>query len=115
MGFVVGATPAAVERAFARHGLPVARVARPPQLCDRRACSSLDVWGGGGRVVFLSPPGKPAFFVTLTPSVSDAQKVANLEAKNPTVGALRHGSTLVLFLRSSTLLRRLRATLASLR
>lgn len=56
---MVPLTPAAVERAFARHGVLVSPAPKAPELCDRRSgyCAAVDIWGG--KVIFLAPAGSP--------------------------------------------------------
>ncbi len=104
-------TPAAVEHAFAHRGVLVTRVAQPPELCDRQACSSLYAWGG--RTVYLAPAGKADFFLALFARTADARAVARLR-RLAGVGAVTRGSILLEYLRSSPRLARLRAALASL-
>lgn len=110
---VVAPTPAAVQHAFAAHGLRTVREARAPELCTRKMCLSLDVWGGG-RVVYLAPPTLPGFFVVLFPAVADARRMARLEERSPGVGAVRRGSLVLVYLRPTALLSRLLAALRSI-
>lgn len=113
LGAVVAATPAAVERAFARQGVLVSRWAKPPELCDRRAgvCTGVDIWGG--RVVYLAPTGKADFIVVLLPTAADARRIGAVQRRSG-LGTANRGSTLLVYLKSSMRITRLRAALFTL-
>lgn len=113
LGAVVSATPAAVERAFAHQGVLVSRTAKPPELCDRRAgvCTGVDIWGG--KVVYLAPAGTADFIVVLLPTAADARRIGAVQRRSG-LGAANRGSTLLLYLRSSIRIGRLRAALSTL-
>ena len=111
---MVSATPAAVERAFAARGVLVARVAKPPELCDARShsCAGLEFWGG--KIAYLAPRmAKPDFVVVLLPTLADARRIGAV-GRHGGLATARRGSTLLVYLRSSTRITRLRHALASL-
>jgi hypothetical protein len=111
---MVAATPAAVERAFASHGVLVSRVSRPPELCDRVSCDGVAVWGG--KVAFLAPSrtAKADFMVVLVPSLRDATRIGTVE-RRAGLGTARRGPTLLVYLPSSPRIARLRGALAAVR
>lgn len=111
---MVTTTPTAVERAFAARGVLVAPVAKPPELCDTRShsCAGLELWGG--KIAYLAPLStKPDFVVVLLPTLADARRIGGV-GQHSGLGAARRGSTLLVYLRSSTRIARLRRALASL-
>ena len=108
---VLASTPAEVASAFARQGALVARVARPPKLCDPKACRSLTI--SGGTVVLLAPKKTVDFFVALLPTAADAQRIGKV-GQTGGLGVATRGSTLLVYLKSSARAARLRAALASL-
>ncbi|HLY93590.1 MAG TPA: hypothetical protein VKP14_01975 [Gaiellaceae bacterium] len=110
---MVAATPAAVERAFAHQGVLVSPVAKPPELCDRGAgvCTGVDIWGG--KVVYLAPKGKPDFIVVLLPTAADARRIGAVQRRSG-LGTANRGSTLLVYLRSTIRIARLRAALSTL-
>lgn len=110
---MVSATPAAVERAFASRGILVARVAQPPELCTPRSCVGLEYWGG--KIAYLAPrTARPDFVVVLLPTFADARRVGAV-GRDSGLATVRRGSTLLVYLRSSPRVLRLRRALASLR
>jgi hypothetical protein len=108
---VPAVTPAAVVSAFAQRGAIVSRVPKPPKLCDAKACRSMTIFGGA--FVCLAPKATVDFFVALLPSPADATRVAKVGQRGG-LGVVTHGSTLLVYLKSSTRIARLRAALASL-
>jgi hypothetical protein len=108
---VPAVTPAEVAHAFAAHGIEVARVPEPPKLCDVKACRSLSITGG--TFVCFAPKQTVDFFVALLPTAADAQRVGKV-GRSGGLGAVARGSTLLLYLKSSTRVGRLLAALASL-
>src|SRR3954452_2019939 len=88
-------TAAQIEHTFARHNLALHRYAKSPALCDRRACSGLDVWGGG--VVYLAAAAKTDFVVVVFRTPKDAAAVL----PGDRLVADRRGNALLLYLRSA--------------
>lgn len=110
------AAPVAVERAFAHRGVLVSRVSSAPELCDRVACTGLDVWGGGSdKIVYLAPLHGKDFMVLLFQTTAEARSTASFERSKGGLGTATHGSTLLVYLPSSSRLKQLRAALASVR
>jgi hypothetical protein len=107
---VLAATPAEVAQAFASRGIQVARVPKPPKLCDVKACRRVTITGG--TFVCFAPKGTIDFFVALLPTAADAQRVGKV-GRDGGLGAVARGSTLLVYLRSSARIARLRAALAS--
>jgi hypothetical protein len=111
---VIASTPAVIEHAFAQRGIALATASTSRELCDRRECVGLDVWGGG-KVTFLVPQhGKTDFEVVLFRTQADALRSKSLFGPNRPVVALRWRSALLLYLRSSPRLALIRAAFASL-
>jgi hypothetical protein len=108
---VLAATPAEVAHAFASRGIQVARVPRPPKLCDVHACRRLTI--SGGTFMCFAPKGTVDFFVALLPTAADAQRVGKV-ARGGGLGAAANGSTLLLYVKSSPRVARLVAALSSL-
>lgn len=108
---MLAATPAEVARAFVSRGIQVARVPKPPRLCDVKACRRVTI--SGGTFVCFAPKGTIDFFVTLLPTAADAQRVGKV-ARGGGLGAAARGSTLLLYVKSSTRIARLIAALSSL-
>jgi hypothetical protein len=108
---VLAATPAEVTHAFASRGIHVVRVPQPPKLCDVKACRRVTITGG--TFVCFAPKGTIDFFVALLPTVADAQRVGKV-GRSGGLGAVAHGSTLMLYLKSSTRVARLLGALSSL-
>ena len=73
---MVAATPVSVERAFAHHGVLVSRVSSAPELCDRLACTGLDVWGGSDKPVYLAPVKGKDFMVVIFLTAAEARRMA---------------------------------------
>jgi hypothetical protein len=92
-------TPAHLQQQFARHGLQLARYARSPSLCDRRACSSLDYVGG--RIVFLATGAKTDFTVVVLPTLADARRIGALYRPGSAVAADRRQNLVLIYLRSA--------------
>ena len=108
---MLAATPAAVTAAFARQGAVLIRVPKPPKLCDAKACRSLRIFGGP--FVLLAPKETVDFFVALLPSAADAQRVGRVGTQGG-LGVAVRGSTVLMYLKSSARIARLRAALASI-
>jgi hypothetical protein len=108
---VLAATPAEIAQAFASRGVHVVRVPEPPKLCDVKACRSVTITGG--TFVCFAPKGTVDFFVALLPTPADALRVEKV-GRNGGLGAVARGSTLMLYLKSSTRVTRLLAALSSL-
>jgi len=108
---VLAATPAEVARAFASRGIQVARVPKPPKLCDVKACRRVTITGGTFEC--FAPKGTVDFFVALLPTAADAQRVGQV-ARGGGLGAAAKGSALLLYVKSSTRVARLVAALSSL-
>jgi hypothetical protein len=108
---VVAATPAEVSHAFAARGIQLARVPKPPKLCDVKACRRLTL--SGGTFVCFAPKQTVDFFVALLPTATDAQRVGKV-ARGGGLGAAARGSTLLVYLRSSARIARLVAALSAL-
>ena len=66
-------TPATVQHAFARAGVPIVRYARgsAPALCDAHGCSGIDD-AGDGIVAYLAPRTGPTFEVIVFRARADA-------------------------------------------
>jgi hypothetical protein len=108
---VLAATPAEVAHAFASRGIQVTRVPKPPKLCDVKACRRVTITGG--TFVCFAPKGTVDFFLALLPTAADAQRVGKV-ARGGGLGAAARGSTLLLYVKSSTRVARLVAALSSL-
>ena len=108
---MLAATPAEVAQAFASRGIQVARVPEPPRLCDVKACRRLTI--SGGTFSCFAPKGTVDFFVALLPTPADAQRVGKV-GRGGGLGAVARGSTLLVYLKSSTRVARLEAALSSL-
>lgn len=108
---MLAATPAEVAQAFAGRGVQVFRVAKPPKLCDVKACRRVTITGAV--FVCFAPRGTVDFFVALLPTPTDARRVETVGRRGG-LGAAARGSTLLLYLKSSTRVARLIAALSSL-
>jgi hypothetical protein len=70
-------TPAHVEHAFASRHVALHRYAHGPELCDRAACSGVEIWGG--KLVYLAATPKRAdYLVVVLPTVHDAVRIAKV-------------------------------------
>ena len=112
---MVAATPVSVERAFAHRGVLVSRVSSAPELCDRLACTGLDVWGGSDKPVFLAPVKGKDFMVVIFLTAAEAQRMARFERSNAGLGTATRGATLLVYLPSSSRIKQLRAALTGVR
>jgi hypothetical protein len=113
---LVATTPVVVERAFAHHGVPVSRVSSSPELCDLLACTGLDVWGDGSdKIVYLAPLHGKDFMVLIFQTAAGARRIARFERSNAGLGTAARGSTLLVYLPSSSRIKQLRAALAGIR
>jgi hypothetical protein len=108
---VLAATPAEVAKAFASRGIQVARVPRPPKLCDVKACRRVTI--SGGTFECFAPKATVDFFVALLPTPADAQRVGKV-ARTGGLGATAKGSALLVYVKSGTRVARLVAALTSL-
>jgi hypothetical protein len=110
------ATPVSIEQAFARHGVRISQVGSPPELCDRVACTGLDTWGGESRSnIYFRPQHGKDFMVVLFKAASDAHKIAAFERTHAGLGTATHASVLLVYLKSSTRIAKLRAALTGVR
>lgn len=95
-------TPATVQHAFARAGVPIVRYApgSAPELCDAHGCSGLD-YAGDGIVASLAPRTGPTFEVIVFRTRADATQIASLFRDGGRIQARRRGP-LVLFTMRTT-------------
>ena len=103
-------TPATVQHAFARAGVPIVRYAqgRAPALCDAHSCSGLD-YAGGGIVAYLAPRTGPAFEVIVFRTRADATQIASLFRPGGRIRARRRGPLVLFTIRTTAHLRRVLA------
>jgi hypothetical protein len=107
---VLFGVPAQLEQAFTREGIRVVETATVPQLCDRTRCGGVDlVWGRGLRTVLRPRAGRPDFAVVVVTTHANAVELARVFRRNPAVGATVRRSSVLLYLRTSPRLARLRA------
>ena len=115
-GQTAGTSAHAIERAFGRRGIAVAPAAALPELCDPSVCTSLLLWGGD-RPAYLVPQERRDFAVVVFSTASAAHRLATFERTHSApLGADVRGSTVLVYLRSSTSrIASARAALAALR
>ena len=88
-------TAAHVQHAFASHRLALHRFAQSPELCDRSACTGMDIWGG--RFVYLATADRTDFMVVVLPTARDAARIAKTAP-----AAVRRQNALLIYLRSAS-------------
>ena len=94
----------------------VSSVSSAPELCDRVACTGLDVWGGDSdKLVYLAPLKGKDFMVLIFQTAADAGRMARFERSKADLGTAAHDSTLLVYLPSSSRIKQLRAALAGVR
>jgi hypothetical protein len=69
-------------------------------------------WGGSGKIAYLAPRLGRDFMVVLFPTASAARRIGSFERSAGT-GTATSGSTLLVFLKSSSRIAKLRAALAA--
>jgi hypothetical protein len=113
---VVAATPlVAIERSFGNHGVVVSQVRSAPELCDRAACTGLDVWDGSGKVVYLAPRQGRDFMIAVFATAAAARRIGAFERTKSGMGTDVRGTALLVYLPSSARIAQLRAALAAVR
>jgi hypothetical protein len=104
---------AAVEHAFADHGLALTRAAAIPELCDPSACTALLLWGGA-KPAYLVPRSGRDFVLIIFRTAAAANRIGAFERTHaPSLGTFRRGSALLVYLRSSSRIARLEAALSA--
>jgi hypothetical protein len=112
-GKPLGAPGAAVERAFANRGLALTRAAAIPELCDATACTALLLWGGA-KPAFLVPRSGRDFVLIVFRTAAAANRIGAFERTHaPSLGTFRRGSALLVYLKSSSRITRLKAALTA--
>ena len=109
--------PLAIQTAFAHGGVPVARADSAPDLCDSTGCTSLDIFGGdSAKAVYFRPQQGKDFMVILFHSPADAREIAKFEQTHSAdVGTSVRKAALLIYLKSSARVARLRAALTAVR
>ena len=107
-------TPATVQHAFARAGVPIVRYAQgsAPALCDAHGCSGLD-YAGDGIVAYLAPRTGPTFEVVVFRVRADAAQIASLFPPGGRIQARRRGPLVLFTMRTTAHLRRVVAAFLS--
>ena len=112
-GEPLGTPGHAVEHAFANRGLAVTGATAAPELCDPSACTGLVLWGGA-RPAYLVPQSGRDFVLIVFRTSAAANRVGAFERTHaPSLGTFLRGSTLLVYLRSSSRIARLKAALAA--
>jgi hypothetical protein len=108
-----GAPGAAVEHLFSNRGLALTRAAAIPELCDPTACTVLLLWGGA-KPAYLVPRSGRDFVLIVFRTAAAANRTGAFERTHaPSLGTFRRGSALLVYLRSSTRIARLKAALTA--
>lgn len=114
-GRPIGAPGEAIEHSFAGRGVALTRAAVMPELCDPSACTALLLWGHA-KPVYLVPRHGRDFALVVFKTTASARRVAAFEQTHaPTLGTSVRGSALLVYLRSSSRIARLRTALAAAR
>jgi hypothetical protein len=110
-----GTSGQAIEHAFAGRGIAVAPAAAMPELCHPSACTGLVLWGGA-EPVYLVPRHGRDFALVVFRTAASAHRVAAFErAHAPTLATYVRGPAVLVYLRSSSRIARLRTALAAAR
>jgi hypothetical protein len=100
-------TPATVQHAFVRAGVPIVRYApgSAPELDDAHGCWGLD-YAGGGIVASLAPRTGPTFELIVFRTRADATEIASLFRPGGRIRARRRGPLVLFTMHTTARLRR---------